>query len=1098
MRAAAGGARLRAEPAAAGWGMQSGKPIQVGRGPRAVEALLLAELDALVEAGRREPDALRAPVRVVVPSRSLAQHLQAALLRHAGRAVLGCRVQTLQALAFEIVERAGRPAAGSELLFPVLVRQLGRREPALRERLDALVDGYGIVGANVDDLLDAGFEEAHAEALEEAIVAATPAGELRERALAVGRVAARAAQAVATGRVGHRCALFRRARELLERDPEGVLVARAVLIHGYADATGVQADLLEGLVRCRDARLFLDRPADPSAADREDPGVAFGRRFAARFVGAEAAEPSAPRTPARLEVWYAPGPQAEVAALAARLRELLDAGARAEGLGVALRGLRAYRLPLRRSLQRLGIPFSGLAGEGSPGPAARRLEALQVLLQQGERTPAEGWLDVAELEGCTPGQRTDLRLALHAVGAARLGDVARLRSVEEGAAPEALELPVRQGLAGPEEGVGSRAPRRRLARALLDSAIRAARALAADLASAGPREPLGRHLARLRAITEEGLGWRGERPELDALRAVWDEAGAARDFELDHDDFLLLLRSRLRGLGRAPLGGAGAGVQVLDVMEARARTFDHLFVLGLNRDVFPRTITEDPLLPDELRLRLRAVLPDLPVKGDGHDEERFLFAQLLAASPELTLSCAVSDDDGKARPVSPLLERLRLAEGAAPPRRLSAPYGAAALAAGVARPAGEQALLAGMHGTRRQFGALLPLALEEASRETGGANDGRALAPARLAVLDELDATAGSRRAPGPYFGFVGPVREAADPRRQPLFVTTAEALAACPWQAFLGRLLRLELLPDALDALPAVEPRLVGSLVHAVLERIAGDALGSRRGRLGAVAARDPLPIPWPDPTLLEGMLHAGARSLLRAEGIALPGFERVLAGQAQPRLEVARALGMSGVLGAEVEGELDVADAAGVSRSLRFKADRVDRVGGELRLVDYKTGKPLATQKRAQTRHRALLRSVAAGVRLQAMAYALAARELGSPAAEGCYASLDPDPELEPERRLLTARADDEELAEAFRDALHAVLAAFHAGSFFPRLLKPGGDEEPRRCRRCEVKEACLRGDSGARARLAAWAAAPPRSSPGDAERAMRELWDLGGEGS
>jgi hypothetical protein len=115
-----------------------------------------------------------------------------------------------------------------------------------------------------------------------------------------------------------------------------------------------------------------------------------------------------------------------------------------------------------------------------------------------------------------------------------------------------------------------------------------------------------------------------------------------------------------------------------------------------------------------------------------------------------------------------------------------------------------------------------------------------------------------------------------------------------------------------------------------------------------------------------------------------------------------------------------------------------------------------------------------------------------------EGCYVGLDPDPELEADQRLLGARADDEELAEAFDASVRAVFGALDAGSLFPRLVKPDRDEEPSRCRSCEVKEACLRGDSGARARLAAWAAQPPRKGLSRAERALLRLWLMGGKAS
>ena len=67
-----------------------------------------------------------------------------------------------------------------------------------------------------------------------------------------------------------------------------------------------------------------------------------------------------------------------------------------------------------------------------------------------------------------------------------------------------------------------------------------------------------------------------------------------------------------------------------------------------------------------------------------------------------------------------------------------------------------------------------------------------------------------------------------------------------------------------------------------------------------------------------------------------------------------------------------------------------------------------------------------------------------------------------------------------------------AFDRGSFFPRLIDPATGNEPRRCQVCEVKEACIRGDSGARRRLEHWVAdAKPGS---DDERALLNLWRLG----
>ena len=62
--------------------------------------------------------------------------------------------------------------------------------------------------------------------------------------------------------------------------------------------------------------------------------------------------------------------------------------------------------------------------------------------------------------------------------------------------------------------------------------------------------------------------------------------------------------------------------------------------------------------------------------------------------------------------------------------------------------------------------------------------------------------------------------------------------------------------------------------------------------------------------------------------------------------------------------------------------------------------------------------------------------------------------------------------------------------------RLVVPEGEREPRRCQSCDVAEACLRGDSAARARLLAWRA-QVSSRPSDAaQRALLDLWPLGGD--
>ncbi|HEV7516554.1 MAG TPA: PD-(D/E)XK nuclease family protein, partial [Thermoanaerobaculia bacterium] len=498
------------------------------------------------------------------------------------------------------------------------------------------------------------------------------------------------------------------------------------------------------------------------------------------------------------------------------------------------------------------------------------------------------------------------------------------------------------------------------------------------------------------------------------------------------------------------------------------------------------------------------------------DEERYLFAQLLSAAPAVTLSWQSADDDGRPRSPSPLVERL-LAPGGA--ERLPPLY---ALPAGRApRPADEHAILAALHGSRRHFGRVLPLAvaagrallppLPSALRLDPGR-----LAAARLGVLDELDP---DRRTPegratrqrlGPWFGFVGTLAGApagaSDPRRGDLWVTHLEGMAACPWQTFLTRVLKLEPTPDPLEALPGVDALLLGNLVHAVLEAVVLAAAPEvwKGEEAPAWETREPVAVPWPAPADFERLLRAAAERVVEEEGISLPGMARALAERARPFLAVARQAewGEPGtalaVLGAEVFGEIAVADSGGRHRRLRFKADRIDRTEGEttgLRLTDYKTGRPVSTAKREDKRAEHFLASVRAGTRLQAVAYRLA----GGPGARGRYLYLRPDL-AQREFTVGAGTAGEAELERAFGAATAAVLGAWEAGTFFPRVVDLSGRAEPGRCKFCSVAEACLRGDSGARGRLFEWAArggtGDDSGDPGNpGEAALLAVWRLPG---
>ena len=1051
--------------------------IWIARGPRAVEALLLERVGGLSAAARADHSLLATPVRIVVPSRSLADHVGERLVS-CGGARAGVQVQTLFAVALEILERAGAAQPALDALFPVLVRRLAAEEPVLRERLAELADGYAAVEASVADLLDAGLDADCADAVCEAIASSDLYPTARERGLAVVRVAARCFEAMQKEGGGHRALLLRAACEALRADPERSLPARAVFVHGFADVTGLRADLIEELVRWRQASVLIDEPPDPARPGEPDAGGRFTKRLRERlsFRGERFVDGS-PLSRSELRFVDAARPDGEVREVAARIREALDAGQRPERIGVVARDLTGYRAALRRHFGRLGIPFSGVT-DGGVGPRMRQLRALEAMLRDHQECRVERWLDAMAPSGRAV-QESDLRLGLRRLGLVRLHELAA-----HAPGGDAVKLPVVAGWwqgDDPESGETVRAVRRRLHPDALARAVEKARSACARLERLRADGSCEQQLGELSALLREDLGWDPRKSEWEGVHAELEALRGAlpAGFPLGPADLALLVRRRLASLFLTPLGGNGGGVQVLDATAARGRCFDRLFLIGLSRDAFPRSPREDPLLPDALRERVRELLPEIPIKQLGLDEERFLFAELLGSAPRVTVSWPLASEDGRPCARSGFAERLRWAglfEEPEHARAMLAPAGSAALPPLAVE---EHLLRAALAGPRARLAAVLPAALRRSAGPVLAGHptaQAEALAQARVAVLREVE-LGGFRAAPlGPYFGFVGGQRASLDPRSAPLHVTTLERLAACGWQTLLSRLLRMEAPPDAGGALPGIDKRLLGSAVHRAIE-----------GVFAAPGAG------WPGDAELAAIANAAAAEVLEEEGIPLRGLARVLAQQALPFLERARSLDLAEtapleILAAEGERSIQVADADGRARTLRFRADRIERVGGRERLTDFKTGNPIAKGK-PDTRRKHFLAKIASGRALQPLAYARSAPDGG----EGRLLFLRPDiADAE-----YSARREDAELGAAFDSALRGLFHAWDAGSFFPRLLDEDLEKEPRACLYCEVATACLRGDPGARRRLAGWVEtrqAGDGAPPAGAERALLNLFRLG----
>ncbi len=126
-------------------------------------------------------------------------------------------------------------------------------------------------------------------------------------------------------------------------------------------------------------------------------------------------------------------------------------------------------------------------------------------------------------------------------------------------------------------------------------------------------------------------------------------------------------RSSSAALERAPVRLRGTRdpgrVAVLDLLRARTRRFQAVFLVGLEEGTFPRRASETPFLPDEARAALEAAGRNRRlVRPDPLARDRYLFyTACTRAWRRLTLAREAATDDGRPREPSPFWEEVRVA-----------------------------------------------------------------------------------------------------------------------------------------------------------------------------------------------------------------------------------------------------------------------------------------------------------------------------------------------------------------------------------------------------------------------------------------------------
>ena len=435
-------------------------------------------------------------------------------------------------------------------------------------------------------------------------------------------------------------------------------------------------------------------------------------------------------------------------------------------------------------------------------------------------------------------------------------------------------------------------------------------------------------------------------------------------------------------------------VDVLDILDARALRYDHVFLLGLAEGQFPRRFVDNALLSERHRRRWADDGVLLDARDDLTAREMLLFYLAVARTDgSLTLGVLDSDAAGKATAPSAFVASLLAPAGGldgavterivpgrlvGPPERLSCPGEAMSAAfAGLFADNGKPAPGA-VNWALAGAGDAMTLAarglIAEMSRwQVGQAGrfDGRITDPALLAALADR------------Y------------PDKVVFSASRLECFARCPWMYFAKYVLEL---PEPAPPVSGMEAARRGALCHEALYCLMTNLAKShglpvRLGKieaeqltaaadeaLAAAARRDEARRPPAYPILRRVQLDQLAEQLRQYVRIQRTAADQVNAECAHFEL----AFGMSDrpdeLLDPASRAEPVTLDCPAGPIRLRGKIDRVDFVRADpargLLVIDYKTGVLPA------------YKDIAAGLNVQIPLYAAAAAELlGGQALGGAY---------------------------------------------------------------------------------------------------------------
>ena len=581
-------------------------------------------LDAFRQAVRAGNDA----VRLLVPTATLAQHLQNQLAREG----LVFHRDLIRTLSGFVEEWAGEPRQAPDAVVCLMVEEAARRvQQAEFARVADTPGFYAALTATIEEFASAGCDS-------EQLAQHLPEAPLAKAFLAVYRELDRMLEARG---MALRARRLERAAERIER--EGVGGIGAIWLDGFHALPDPELRVIGALGRHADLTLTLDE---------RDLSAPLRARLEALGFRHEAL-PRVRPAPAMALV-RAPNVEREAGEIARRILEQAAAGRPFREMAIVVRAADVYAPLLRATLDRFGIPARFYFDARPEEHAAIRFLASAVDAMLG------GWdygrtLAVLRLAprfaDSNALDRLDFAVREQLPGAGLGG----LKALAEGPGSEALAHKL-DALGEIEEWrLFALTPKNWAARLrLLRNLFR-------------PSKPDPQAGAR-----HDWQIWRSQAAALDLFDEALDEAAEALDarHEAPLEGFWRAVKAVLRLKPMRLPDGRRNVVHVIGPHEARQWVLPVVFVCGLVEKLFPHSHGQNAFFPDGARARLNQAGIRVRTAAEMEREERALFdSAITRATMLVTLSYPECDARGERHLRSAYLENWPLEEQASRPVR---------------------------------------------------------------------------------------------------------------------------------------------------------------------------------------------------------------------------------------------------------------------------------------------------------------------------------------------------------------------------------------------------------------------------------------------